>query len=584
MTAVRIAVVGVGPRGLSVLERVISLTGTPGPLVELLLIEPGELGSGVHQPGQPDYLLLNTIAAQLTIFSDEKMTPGAPVTRGPCFLDWCKRRHPATRFDDFLPRRLLAEYLRWACGELLRLRPERLTVRHLAASARAVTQDEAGALVRLADGQTVRAELTIVTTGHGLRVRAVPGDETSAASGTHDIEMPYPLPDQLDRIRPEHTVVMVGSGLTAMDVIAALTVGRGGEFTADGYRPSGREPTIILVSRQGWLPRTRPAVPDGRQVEPARHLTPDAIGRLRATAADGRLDFRADVEPLILREARWRMRHSATPEQLREVHALLRPGALEVASDYEVYVSELIRRARADLAESERGLGVSPVKDGLEVLRDYRECLRVALDPPGLTDESHGYFMTRYAPQANRLVIGPQKERVGELLALIAAGVVVPGPGPSPALTRTAGGWLVESTRLSQPHRIMADLVINAHLSWPATDPEIDPVAASLRSWAATGPGGSLRLSRDGFVVPIGEDEERASRSVAVFGPPAEGASYYNHYVPSPGVWSRALTDLDRVLAPALASPPANWLAGERPVVTPAVLTATVPTVQEERV
>jgi hypothetical protein len=41
---------------------------------------------------------------------------------------------------------------------------------------------------------------------------------------------------------------------------------------------------------------------------------------------------------------------------------------------------------------------------------------------------------------------------------------------------------------------------------------------------------------------------------VAVFGPPAEGASYYNHYVPSPGVWSRALTDLDRVLAPVLST------------------------------
>lgn len=572
MTAVRIAVIGVGPRGLSVLERVISHTGTPGPPVELLLIEPGELGSGVHQPGQPDYLLLNTIAAQLTIFSDEKMTPGAPVTPGPSFLDWCRRRHPATRFNDFLPRRLLAEYLRWAAGELLRGRPERLTVRHLATVARSVTQDGAGAFLTLADGQQVRADLAIVTTGHGLRTEGISEGTNDAV----DVGSPYPLPDQVERIQPGHAVAMVGTGLTAMDVIAALTVGRGGEFTVGGYRRSGREPRIILISRHGWLPCTRPTVPEGRHVEPARHLTPDAIARLRATTTGGRLDFRTDVEPLILREARWRMRDSATPGQLRTVHELLRPGGPETAADYEQYVAELIRRAWDDLTESERGLGVSPVKEGLEVLRDYRESLRAALDPPGLTDESHRYFMTQYAPQVNRLVIGPQKERIAELLSLIAAGVVVPGPGPSPALTRVTGGWLAESTRLGRSHRIAADLVVSAHLNWPGTAPETDPVAASLRSWAATGPGGALRLDRDGFVAPLREraderpDERtgQARGSVAVFGPPAEGASYYNHYVPSPGVWSRALTDLDRVLAPLTAT----------------VRTATRPAALEERV
>jgi hypothetical protein len=557
----RIAVVGVGPRGLSVLERVISLTRAAGPPVELLLIEPGELGSGVHQPCQPDYLLLNTIASQLTIFSDEKMTPGAPVTLGPSFIAWCRRLYPATRFDDFLPRRMLAEYLRWAAGELLRQVPERLTVRHLVAVASSVAPDRAGALVTLEDGGTVRADLAIVTTGHGLPARAVPDDG-------REIGTPYPLPDQVERIPPGRTVAVIGAGLTAMDVLAALTVGRGGEFTPDGYRPSGREPVIVLVSRQGWLPCARPAVAEGRRVAPARHLTPEAIARLRASTADGRLDFRTDVEPLILREARWRMRGSATPEQLRAVHALLRPGEQDMVASYQAYIAELVRRARADLAEAELGLGVSPVKDGLEVLRDCRESLRAALDPPGLTDKSHDYFMTTYAPQVNRIVIGPQKERLAELLALIASGVVVPAPGPASALVRTEGGWMVKSTRLRQPHRIMADVVVSAHLSWPATEPNIDPVAASLRAWATAGPGGTPRLDRDGFVVPPPGD--RAMRSVAVFGPPAEGASYYNHYVPSPGTWSRALTDLDRVLAPALESPFVDWPGRDESVVTAA--------------
>jgi hypothetical protein len=95
---------------------------------------------------------------------------------------------------------------------------------------------------------------------------------------------------------------------------------------------------------------------------------------------------------------------------------------------------------------------------------------------------------------------------------------------------------------------MQADVAISAHLQWPS-DSICDPVAASLRTWVRPGPGGALGLDHDGY-AQRGRGLGRAS--VAVFGPPAEGASYYNHYVPSPGIWSRALTDLDRVLQSAL--------------------------------
>jgi hypothetical protein len=149
-------------------------------------------------------------------------------------------------------------------------------------------------------------------------------------------------------------------------------------------------------------------------------------------------------------------------------------------------------------------------------------------------------------------VIGPQKERIRELLALIAAGIVLPGPGAAPELTRCGSGWTLSSTRLARPHQMAADIAVAAHLHRPAADPTSDPVAGSLRGWAAPGPGGALALDRDGYAVQC---SGAGPAAVAVFGPPAEGASYYNHYVPSPGVWSRALTDLDRVLAPVLTKP-----------------------------
>lgn len=178
---------------------------------------------------------------------------------------------------------------------------------------------------------------------------------------------------------------------------------------------------------------------------------------------------------------------SATPEETATVERILRPTR-ETSPSYEQYVAELVERASADLREAERGLGTSAVKEGLEILRDHRDGLRAAVDPPGLTEESHRYFMSEYVPLVNRTVIGPQKERIDELLRLMAAGVVVPGPGPRAELSRDGDGWVLTSTALDEPHRIAADLVIKANMDWPVIDPELDPIACSLRDWAAPAP------------------------------------------------------------------------------------------------
>ena len=426
VSALRIAVIGVGPRGLSVLERVISHAKQPGPPIELLLIEPGELGLGIHRLKQPDYLLLNTIAGQLTIFSDEQMTPGMPITAGPSFYQWCQQRRTGVRFDEFLPRRLLGEYLQWAVGEFMRRVPARLTVRHLPVVAHAIRPDGATAVVTLADGTEHRVDLAVVTTGHGLANAGPTGpgsaDDFAQSESGNLIDTPYPLPEQVERIPGGTTVALLGTGLTSMDVIATLTVGRGGEFAGGRYRPSGEEPRIVLVNRSGWLPCARPSTTEDRRASPARFLTRTAIDELRDHTADGRLDFKRQIEPLIRQEALGRM-DLATPEQLQMVLQVLEP-ANETAADYGRYVDRLVSLALADLREAELGLGVSPVKEGLEVLRDHREALRAAIDPPGLTEDSHRYFMTEYVQMVNRAVICPQKERIQELLMLIDAGIV----------------------------------------------------------------------------------------------------------------------------------------------------------------
>jgi FAD-NAD(P)-binding len=559
--AVRIAVIGVGPRGLSVLERVVSHARTSGPPIELLLIEPGELGVGIHSASQPDFLLLNTIASQLTIFSDEQMTPGKPVTAGPSLFEWCRLRNAAVRFDDFLPRRLLGEYLTWAAGVLLAEAPDRLTVHRLRTYATDVRQAGGRAVVTLADGREEVADLAVVTTGHGLASAA--RMRLNGAAG-----IPYPLPHVAD-IRAGQTVAVLGSGLTAMDVVAMLTVGRGGRFRQGRYLPSGNEPRIVLTNRSGQLPCARPATRADRRPAPARYFTPEAVHALRAQAPDGRLDFRSQVEPLIVREVYTRMA-GASPAERAMVAEVLQPAGRRWQS-YQDFCDHQLDRARADLVEAERGLGDSLVKEGLECLRDHRRALCAALDPPGLTAESHEYFMKVYVPLVNRAVIGPQKERIREVLALRQAGIVSLGPGPRPLLTPESSGWRLRSTGLEEPSEQAVDVVINANLSWPVIDPDLDPISNALRRWVAPGPGGARCLGLDRYGYAIAQRQGGERRTVAVFGPPAEGASYYNHYVPSPGVWSRILTDLDQVLEPVLADSERTAGSSVRLVSQPAI-------------
>lgn len=70
----RIAIVGLGPRGLALLESMIfALRESPDKVVELHLFDDGAPGCGIHDEWQPDYLMLNTVAGQLSAFSGMRM-------------------------------------------------------------------------------------------------------------------------------------------------------------------------------------------------------------------------------------------------------------------------------------------------------------------------------------------------------------------------------------------------------------------------------------------------------------------------------------------------------------------------------
>lgn len=598
-----VAIIGLGSRGLSVLERIVTLAkrAGPGTPVRVTLVDPRADGVGVHTLDQPDYLLLNTTCAQATMFPDPATVGEAVDAPGPTLYEWVTARGLKLAEDgftvgttgrpirptDFLPRRLLGEYLNWFLREVHRRVPGHVTVRTHRAEALTLTDRPDGRLqVALSGGATVAVDYAFLTTGYTAN-RPLP-----AAPPGRLITVPYPLPRQVAGVRPGESVAVGGFGLSAMDVMSCLTVGRGGRFRhRDGgcrYLPSGHEPVLQFFSRSGLPCRARPQImhvdTDYRPIA----FTPVAIDARRA--AGGRLDFDRDVLPLVLTEMRVAFRRceaalaggSAAQELERELTAAAgRPdrvaevlqrcdarlgrfdalaaftGATGMrchdAAAYQKWLAEVID---SDLAEGRRGFSGSPLKAALDVLRALRDTFRHAVDFGGLTVESLQEFHRRTVPLLNRAVVGPQYERHAELLALFEAGVARAPFGPAPQVSpEDAGGWCIRSTGLEVPHTERVDWLCAAHVPLPSVTASTNPLLQAMHRAGRIRPHcpGSEAvpgIDVDGDQRPIRADGTPEPR-IRVLGPLCEGATFYNNLVPSPG-FSRPILDAHRCVAALL--------------------------------
>jgi uncharacterized NAD(P)/FAD-binding protein YdhS len=597
-----VAIIGLGSRGLGVLERIVALSGPDDIVVEV--IDPAGTGAGVHAVGQPDYLLLNTTCGQVSMFADPLSVGPDTAGRGPSLYDWAVARGLRMAADgftigtagrdlrptDFLPRRLLGEYLGWFFEQLRRQLPGhvRLVV-HRSEAVDISTAPDGGLVIALADGATVPADFAFLTTGYTASTSLAPaGQLTSGQLTAGRLAEPYPLPESLEAIAPGQTVAIGGFGLSAMDVLSCLTVGRGGRFRRDQgdveYLPSGREPAIVMYSRSGVPCRARPLVTRFEISYDPLVFTPAAIDALRSVRGGARepLDFDADVMPLILTEMRIAYRRcqarcdgpDAEQALRQELKAL--PGAaisnrldeLDVTlgrfdpaaafagsaglrlgdgAAYQRWFADTIRR---DLGEGLLGFAWSPVKAALDIFRELRDTVRYVADFGGLTPASAGDFYGRVVPLMNRAVVGPQYERHAELLALMSAGLVQVPLGPAPFISPNEMGWTLTSTVLAAAGRRDVDWLLPAQVPLPAVDDSASPLLSSLarQGWIRRSAPGCRHLP--GIDVDSGQHPLAAdgtpNQRIWVLGPLCEGATFYNNLVPSPGVYSRPTVDAHR--------------------------------------
>ncbi|WP_045729905.1 FAD/NAD(P)-binding protein [Pseudarthrobacter chlorophenolicus] len=335
--SIRTAIIGAGPRGTSVLERLLAhashqaaQSGDGGAALRLHIdvVDPYPAGPGhVWQPGQSRLFLMNTQSFYPTLIPED---PGLPAAvAGTTFDRWRERQQqdplPALTADeraelavlgsnDFPSRAIYGRYLRSTLQDLLEKAPDGVTIDFHETSALSVHPAGDGTFdVGLATGETLRTGSVALALGH-IPSRLNPEQrELQASAAQLGLRyLPPAVPADVDwaQIPAGEPVLVRGMGLNFFDTMVQLTEGRGGKFTAGGpagrleYEPSGQEPFIIAASRRGAPYRAKAAL-EGYYASSVtlRYLTEAAMDRFQAAGI--RPGFDHDLWPLLHRDTLW---------------------------------------------------------------------------------------------------------------------------------------------------------------------------------------------------------------------------------------------------------------------------------------
>ncbi|WP_031469470.1 FAD/NAD(P)-binding protein [Sciscionella sediminilitoris] len=538
-----ICVIGAGPRGLSIVERLCAneRAAATHETITVHIVDPSAPGSGaVWRAEQSRYLLTNTVAAQITVYTDDSARIEGPVEPGPSLYEWAKSlallgelgEYEAETLaearslgpDSYPTRAFYGRYLNDSFQQIVARAPEHVTiaVHRSRAVAMADTNGIAGGPqgVRLEDGTRLH-ELDAVVLAQGHLPARLSAREERTASLARIHLLTYvppanPADLELSAIEAGRPVLLRGLGLNFFDHMALFTVGRGGSFVREGdrlrYRPSGREPVLYASSRRGVPYHARGENQKGAfgRYRP-RLLTPEVIARLRERAG---VRFGADVWPLIALEvesvyygALLRSRgedpepfvrrylsasgdrdedllldtYRIAPAERWDWDRIAHPcQGLEFAdrAEFRAWLLDYLAR---DVREAKAGNVDGPLKAALDVLRDLRNEIRLVVDHGGLAGDSHQDELDAwYTPLNAFLSIGPPVSRIEEMIALIEAGILeITGPGTQICIDTEDPAFVAQSGIVPGPP-IRAEVLIEARLPEPDLRRTADPLMRHL--------------------------------------------------------------------------------------------------------
>lgn len=601
----KICLVGMGPRGLAVLERLCANHDGENELV-LHLVDPFPPGSGrIWREQQSPHLLMNTVTAQVSQFTDESVNCAGPIRPGPSLHGWMDSRAAGADQghrgpDEYSSRRLYGRYLRWAFERVVSGAPDTVRVNVHRATAVALEDGSDGQCVTLDNGDRL-PDMDAVVLSLGHLDTELTGDERELADFAESHGLRYfppgnPADFDLDGIDAGEAVAVRGLGLAFFDVLALVTEGRGGRFTPLDkglrYEPSGREPVLYAGAHHGIPDYTR-----GRNQKGAagkhnpRFLTASAAHRIREAPES---TFRQDVWPLLDAEVRMvyyvalvTQRHGPAVASEFQEEYFSAPDDSGILRRYGVTESDewswenvgrpwrsrdfperadfnhwLLDHLRKDIDRAEVGNIDDPIKTALDVIRDLHGEIRLAIDLSGVTGSSYRDEVVHwFTPLSTLFSAGPPPLRVEQMVALIECGLLqVVGPEPEVRTDPQGGCFTVRSTMIpGRPTPTTA--LIEARIPKPDLPHSANPLLRSLLDAGKCRPyripdasgayeSGGLDVTPRPFRMIDAAGVPHPNRFA--YGPPIESVSWSLNETIRPGVGSAILENADAIARAAL--------------------------------
>lgn len=603
----KIAILGSGPRGLSILERISARlleTSNINKNIELFLIDSVEIGCGrIWRTDQSLNFIMNTVADEVSAFSG----PPNGVTRpgaGPSLAQWWEENYedyPGK--NSYAPRALHGEYMLYTLDSIEKNLPNNTKLIKIKSYVEDISIIDSNNIKLIFDNKT---ELTInkliLTTGHTspeidnnykeLENFCDINKEVKFIRGNSPADMP------LHDIPPKSPVGIIGMGLSFYDVMAELTIGRGGKFeeTINNeiiYIPSGKEPILYASSRSGIpIPVRGKNQKDPNYQYKHIILTYERVKELREK---GPINFKKEIYPLLLSEmylvyfeALIRKNFSLSKslefrEKIKKLNILEVEKINNLAVEFGIntipnldldtisqpflnkkfqnpaeFNKELIKYLKCDIEEAEAGNVDSPLKSALDVIRDSRSLIRQAVDFSELSSESYlKDFLNWYSPKSLFLSAGPPRFRQKQLLALLNANILnIIGPSLKVEKSISQNSFLLESNQVFDS-QILVKTLIDARVPLPNLYEDQSKLTKNLVKrgiWKAyTNVNGPEHFITGGVAVtqapfhPICVNNH-IKKNIYVLGIPIEHTRWFMQAGSSrPGFWTDFFVDADSI-------------------------------------
>lgn len=224
------------------------------PLHVILVERTGTVGEGVAYGTQEDVHLLNVPSGRMSAWADKPDD----------FASWVEHRYGVDDRAAFVPRKWFGEYVR---ETLLKTANERggtakLTILFDEVRRLSERSDERW-LISFKKGTSVSCDSVVLAIGH--RTPSDPIGQNWSGPRTRYIQDPW-QPFAVNSVAPDQTVVVLGTGLTALDTTLALS-------------KTTRSAPIILLSRRGLLPQVHSPIP----------ITPISMDSVSEICSSGKL-------------------------------------------------------------------------------------------------------------------------------------------------------------------------------------------------------------------------------------------------------------------------------------------------------